>query len=259
MDYSFKPVAHIRNNCQEFYQVPYQVGVLPEMESVIEFEQGCNYEAALRDLEGFQRIWVIFVFDKAKTWKPLIQPPRGEKKVGVFACRSPHRPNPVGISAVELLKVEGRKIYIKNHDLLDGTPVLDIKPYIPEVDSYESSAVGWLSDVHETRPYELQIKDEIQQKLDFLKTVCGYDLLSLAEVNLRTSPLPRSNNRIKMISENKYEMAVKTWRIYYSLSEECVELNVLKSGYDLATLNGDKKSKWDDVWIHQKFQQKFGE
>ncbi|MCH2204831.1 MAG: tRNA (N6-threonylcarbamoyladenosine(37)-N6)-methyltransferase TrmO [Lentisphaerales bacterium] len=259
MEYSFKPVAYIRNDCREFYQVPYQVGILPEMTSVVEFENGCNYEAALKDLEGFQRIWIVFVFDKANTWKPLIQPPRGNKKVGVFACRSPHRPNPVGISAVELLKVEGRKLWIKNHDLLDGTPILDIKPYIPEVDSYENSEMGWLSEVEATVPYELQPSEKVRERLQFLKDSCGYDLLGLAEVNLRTSPLPRPNNRIKQQSDGSYKMAMKTWRLIYQITDRKLFLNEVKSGYDQETLSGEKKSRWDDVWMHQKFLEEFGE
>lgn len=259
MEYNFEPVAYIRNDYQEFYQVPYQVGILPEMTSLIEFEKGCNYEAALKDLEGFQRVWIVFVFDKAKTWKPIIQPPRGDKKIGVFACRSPHRPNPVGISAVELLKVDGRKLWIKNHDLLDGTPVLDIKPYIPEVDSYEDSKMGWLSEVEPTVPYTLSITEGVTHKLNFLKTVCGYDLLGLAEVNLRTSPLPRSNNRIKALEGNYYIMAMKTWRLIYEITEQSITLKEIKSGYDQQTISGEKKSRWDDVWIHQKFLEEFGE
>lgn len=259
MEFTFQPIAYIRNESQEFYQVPYQVGILPEMTSVIEFESGQNFEAALSDLEGFDRIWVVFIFDKSITWKPKIQPPRGDKKVGVFASRSPHRPNPIGLSAVELVKIEGLKLYIRNHDFLDGTPVLDLKPYIPEVDCYPNSSNGWLSDIENTICYDLEILDEVQHKFDFLRDECGYDLFSLAEVNLRTNPLPRSNNRIKMVGDSLYTMAVKTWRLTYALEDNFIKLTRVSSGYDIDTIEGRTQSKWDDVWIHKRFLERFGE
>ncbi len=125
---SCTPIGFIRNNRQELYQVPYQIGLLNNMTSVIELEKGHNYEEALADLENFERLWVIFHFHKATSWKPKITPPRGNEKKGLFATRSPHRPNPIGISAVKLIKIDGLKIYIEDHDFIDGTPVLDIKP-----------------------------------------------------------------------------------------------------------------------------------
>ena len=249
-------MAYIRNQCSEFYQVPYQVGVLPEMTSIIEFEKGLNFEVALGDLEGFERIWVIFVFDKVKSWKPMIQPPRGDRKVGVFSCRSPHRPNPIGMSAVELVKIEGCRLFIRNHDFLDGTPVLDIKPYIPEVDSYENSKLGWLGAVSETRAYELVFNERVKREINFLANN-NYDLLSLAEVNLRINPLPKPNNRVKCIDDSLYVLAVKTWRVLYRLEESKVLVENVISGYDEDTLLGKKSSKWDDVWLHRKFKNEF--
>ena len=104
-----------------------------------------NFEAALEDLSGFERIWVIFKFHLNETWNPKVSPPvisPAGRKVGVFASRSPHRPNPIGMSCVELTGVEKRRIYIRNFDMLDGTPVFDIKPYIPAVDAFPGSAAG---------------------------------------------------------------------------------------------------------------------
>jgi tRNA (adenine37-N6)-methyltransferase len=257
MNFSFEPVAYVRNDSAEFYQVPYQVGVLPEMRSIIEFERGQNFEMALKDLDGFERVWIVFVFDRAKNWKPIIQPPRGDKKVGVFASRSPHRPNAIGISAVELERIDGLKLYIKNHDFLDGTPVLDVKPYIPGVDSYDNSAIGWLSSVEPLLSYELVYSETVNEQLAFLRNKHEFDIMDLAEVNIKTSPFPRSNNRIKHLDENLYIMSVKTWRLLYRIEEQSILIEEVKSGYDQATLSGEKKSKWDDVWLHQKFVERF--
>ncbi|MCM8530648.1 MAG: tRNA (N6-threonylcarbamoyladenosine(37)-N6)-methyltransferase TrmO [Lentisphaeraceae bacterium] len=251
MNFQFSSIGQVKNNCQEFYQVPHQVGILPEMTSVIELTQGENFEMALKDLEGFEKIWVLFVFDRVNHWKPLVQPPRGEKKVGVFACRSPHRPNPIGISAVDLVKIEGRKVFIRNHDFLDGTPILDIKPYISEVDSY-SVASGWLDEVPQIVPYDLKLKDSVKDKLQFLLSE-ELDLFKLVEVSLKVFPFPKSNNRIKKVSESEFIFAVKTWRIFYTIEGTSVVISDIASGYDELTLSGKKESKWDDVWLHQKF------
>ncbi|MCM8534929.1 MAG: tRNA (N6-threonylcarbamoyladenosine(37)-N6)-methyltransferase TrmO [Lentisphaeraceae bacterium] len=251
MEFQFSAIGQVTNNCQEFYQVPHQVGILPEMTSVIELSQGENFEMALKDLEGFEKIWVVFVFDRVNHWKPLVQPPRGDKKVGVFACRSPHRPNPIGISAVDLVKVDGRKLHIRNHDLLDGTPVLDVKPYISEVDSY-NVASGWLDKVPKVETSDVELSDSAKDQLQFLLSK-GLDLYNLVEVSLKVFPFPKSNNRIKRISDNEYIFAVKTWRIFYTLVDKSVVISDIASGYDDDTLAGKKESKWDDVWLHQEY------
>jgi tRNA-Thr(GGU) m(6)t(6)A37 methyltransferase TsaA len=103
-------------------------------------ERNRNFEQALKDLEGFERIWVIYLFHLNDSWKPMVTPPRNKgKKVGVFASRSPHRPNGIGLSCVTLNRIEGLNIYISNSDILDGSPVLDIKPYLPWSDSFPDS------------------------------------------------------------------------------------------------------------------------
>ena len=104
-------------------------------------------EAALQDLVGFERIWVVFVFDRSEGWKALVKPPRGGPKRGVLATRSPHRPNAIGLSAVELVAVEERCLRVCGVDLLDGTPILDIKPYVPYADAFPASCAGWIDAV----------------------------------------------------------------------------------------------------------------
>ena len=105
--FEFFPIAYVRNDRKELYQVPFQTGLINDFDAVIEFEKNQNYEEALKDLQGMERIWVIFAFHKAKNWKPKILPPRGDQKRGLFASRSPHRPNPIGMSAVRLKKIDG--------------------------------------------------------------------------------------------------------------------------------------------------------
>ncbi|MDX8408490.1 MAG: tRNA (N6-threonylcarbamoyladenosine(37)-N6)-methyltransferase TrmO [Mariprofundales bacterium] len=111
------------------------IALLPEM------------KLAVRDLEHFSHIWIIYWLHLNQGWNPLVRPPgRGDKKRGVLATRGPHRPNPIGLSAVRLLAIEENLLTIDAGDLLDGTPVLDIKPYLPYADRIEDANSGWLEE-----------------------------------------------------------------------------------------------------------------
>ena len=104
---------------------------------------------ALRDLEGFDRIWLVTYLHLNPKWGPLVRPPRGGRRRGVLATRSPHHPNPIGLSAVSLDRIEGTTLYVRGLDLIDGTPVLDIKPYVPYCDAFPDSAAGWVDSLDE--------------------------------------------------------------------------------------------------------------
>lgn len=103
---------------------------------------------SLRDLEGFDRVWLLSWFHlNGSGARPLVRPPRGGDKRGLFSTRSPHRPNPIGLSAVRLLAVEGRSLRVAELDLIHGTPILDIKPYVPDFDAFPTASRGWLDEV----------------------------------------------------------------------------------------------------------------
>ncbi len=103
-----------------------------------------KYTAALSDIEGFERIWLLVLLDQAKPWSPKVVPYRDTMERGVFATRAPARPNPIGLSVVEVVSVEPPKVVVRGVDLLDGTPILDLKPYVPAFDAYPNSRAGWL-------------------------------------------------------------------------------------------------------------------
>jgi len=109
-----------------------------------------RYAAGLRNLEGFDRIWLIFWFDRSPRGRLLVRPPIGDAERGVFATRSPARPNPIGLSCVRLLKVEGNVLHVSDVDMLDGTPLLDIKPYQPS-DRYAGARFGWMDGIKTPR------------------------------------------------------------------------------------------------------------
>lgn len=148
-----KIIARIRTPFGEKFGVPRQSGLVPTAGRVV-FEPEYRNADALRGIEGFSHLWLVWVFDRAArdTWSPTVRPPRlgGNERMGVFATRSPFRPNPIGLSCVELTAVEwdtpeGAVLHVQGADLVDGTPILDIKPYLPYCDA-KSHARGGFTD-----------------------------------------------------------------------------------------------------------------
>ncbi len=151
--FTFRPIGFVRSPYARRIDAPHQPPVVAgtatgdAAEAILELDPSVP-EAALQGLEGFSRIWLIFVFHRSEGWTPQVKPPRGPRiKRGVLATRSPHRPNAIGLSAVELIAVEGRCLRLRGVDLLDGTPVLDLKPYVPYADAFPDSLAGWIDDV----------------------------------------------------------------------------------------------------------------
>ena len=151
--YLFQPIGFIRSPYLQRIDAPHQATVAPgeeaPREATLELDPSLP-EETLRDLEGFAYLWLIFVLHRSEGWAPTVRPPRGPRvKRGVFATRSPHRPNPIGLSAVELVRIEGRTLHLRGVDLLDGTPVLDLKPYVPYADAFPGARAGWIDAVDE--------------------------------------------------------------------------------------------------------------
>ncbi|WP_426700963.1 tRNA (N6-threonylcarbamoyladenosine(37)-N6)-methyltransferase TrmO [Rhodanobacter sp. Col0626] len=150
------PIAFVRSPYARRIDAPHQSTVVAgtetqaAAEAVIEFVEGLP-AAAFRDLAGFERIWLVFVFHRSEGWKAEVKPPRGGGKRSVLATRSPHRPNAIGLSAVELVAVEAHALRVRGIDLLDGTPILDIKPYVPYADAFPASRAGWIDAIDATQ------------------------------------------------------------------------------------------------------------
>lgn len=160
-----RPIAKIYTDFGEKFGVPRQSGRVEEAFGKIVFEPEYRRKEALRGMEGFSHLWLIFDFSKAhrQTWSPTVRPPRlgGNTRVGVFASRSPFRPNPLGLSCVKLLSVGddpeyGGVLFVGGVDLIDGTPIFDIKPYIPYADC-RPNAVGGYADAE--KDHRLTVSD----------------------------------------------------------------------------------------------------
>ena len=147
---TLRPVARIRSDFPEKFGIPRQSGILPELTSRVVFEPAFRIPEMLRGIEGYDYLWLIWAFSESgRRWSPTVRPPRlgGNARMGVFATRSPFRPNPLGLSSVRLLGVEdspeGKTLRIAGADLMDGTPILDIKPYLPFTDSHPDAKGGF--------------------------------------------------------------------------------------------------------------------
>ena len=145
-------IAHIRSDFSTKFGIPRQSGLVEELEAAVVFEPEYRNEAALRGLEGFSHLWLIWEFSQAKreSWSPTVRPPRlgGNRRLGIFATRSPFRPNPIGLSCVRLLGVDlhtpdGPVIRVAGADLMDGTPIYDVKPYLPYADCKPEALGGF--------------------------------------------------------------------------------------------------------------------
>ena len=172
-EFSMKVIARIHSDFSTKFGVPRQSGLVDELEATIIFEPEYRNSDALRGLDGFSHLWLVWVFDQAvrKDWSPTVRPPRlgGNQRMGVFATRSPFRPNPVALSSVKLAGIEqtaehGTVLKIRGADLMDGTPILDIKPYIPYADSHPD-AIGGFASAPAGETLEVAIPPELLERI----------------------------------------------------------------------------------------------
>ncbi len=168
-NYSMEVIAHIHSQFPTKFGIPRQSGLVPELEAEIRFTPPYRNASALRGLEGFSHVWLLWVFDQVlrENWSPTVRPPRlgGNQRMGVFATRSPFRPNPIGLSCVALAGIEantpdGPILRVLGADLMDGTPILDIKPYLPYADCRPDAAGGFAA-----APPEAALEVEIPEAL----------------------------------------------------------------------------------------------
>lgn len=184
-----KIIAHIRTDFTTKFGVPRQAGLIDALEGRIVFEPEYRVAEALRGLDGFSHIWLIWDFSEAHRdeWSPTVRPPRlgGNQRMGVFATRSPFRPNPIGLSSVEISRIdlhspEGPVIYIKGADLMDGTPIYDIKPYLAFTDSHPDARGGFTDVTRQQTELNVVIPDSVAsrfsaEKLTALRAVLAHD------------------------------------------------------------------------------------
>jgi tRNA-Thr(GGU) m(6)t(6)A37 methyltransferase TsaA len=153
--FSLTPIGWVSSPYRRRFGTPQQASAIDsDSEAVLELDPELIPEQALCDLAGVERLWVLSFLHRSGTWGPSVRPPRGARvRRSLFATRSPDRPNPIGLSVVKLVRIEGTKLHVRGVDLLDGTPILDLKPYIPYADAFPDARAGWIDEIS---PDELQ-------------------------------------------------------------------------------------------------------
>lgn len=183
---TMKIIARIRSDFPEKFGIPRQAGLVPELVSKIVFEPEFRDPNALRGIEEWTHLWLIWQFSEAirDEWSPTVRPPRlgGNERVGVFATRSPFRPNPIGLSSVRLEKVAaedglGTVLYVSGADLMDGTPIYDIKPYLAYTDSHPDASGSFASEVF-GHSLEVDFPEELLCRLPEDKRAAAIGMLS---------------------------------------------------------------------------------
>ena len=257
-----RPIGIMRTAMRYKFDAPHQPDGTAEREGRVELLPGLGLEEAIGDLVGFSRIWIVWWFHRNTRWRARVLPPRGPaQRRGVFATRSPHRPNPIGITAVPLLKVEGLTLYVGSNDLIDGTPILDIKPYLPAVDAHPDESTGWLAEIDAefSKPrYQVLVKPVAEEQSEWLRVAGGVDFVTRAIELLGLDPSPHRTRRIRRIADGGSMMACGGWRVYFSVEGETVFIDRLASGYpDRILLDSERYPLVLDRVIHLEFRAKW--
>ena len=223
-DLLMKCIARIRSDFPTKFGVPRQSGLVDALEALVVFEPEFRNPDALRGLDGFSHIWLIWQFSQAvrKTWSPTVRPPRlgGNARLGVFATRSPFRPNPIGLSCVRLLGVEeqpglGPVLRVAGADLVDGTPIFDIKPYLPHIDA-RPEARGGFSETAAVHRLRVDFPDGLLRKLPL-------ELREGAVQMLSQDPRPGYQRS----SERVYGVTFGGYNICFQVKDDCLTVTDL--------------------------------
>ena len=232
-NFSFSPIARISSCYKEKFSIPRQPGLVTAATAELVFLPPFASAEIVRGLDGFSHIWVIFAFHAVPLdqWKPTVRPPRlgGNKRMGVFATRSTHRPNPIGMSVVNLLDIKTEsgdvKLILGGCDLLNGTPVLDIKPYIPYADSIVDATSGFAPTTPEAK-MSVALSDIAKEACDIASQRLNVDIKLFIEQLLSLDPRP--SYQIGQFGERVYAAHVYDfdlrWRYVDAAQIEVIDL-----------------------------------
>ena len=246
------------------FDAPHQPENSVSNQSIIELYPNRRLEAGLRDLEGFARIWLIWWFHRNSNWRPLVIPPRGPgKRRGVFATRSPYRPSPIGITSVPLISISGRQIVIGNTDLLDQTPILDIKPYISSIDSFSDQKQGWLEEVElelsAPPTFHVEFSELASEQIEWLRKGWQIDFISKVVTILERSPKRSRSNRVTSPKNGIQRLSSGGWRVFFKVDGNQVLIIRISSGYPLDLLKQPGYEIINDWEAQLLFVEKWGE
>ena len=204
---------------------------------------------------------MLFWFDRNEGWRPKVLPPRSRSgRKGVFATRSPHRPNPLGLSAVRLERVDGLTLHLSDVDMLDGTPVLDIKPYVAYTDAIADAGSGWLAGGDAPRDpipaFDVHWDAAAVERAEWIEARTGLNLRERATATLALGPEPHPYRRIRR-EQSGFTLCVKDWRLRFSVEQREVRVASIESGVRKALLvrgGGDSA----ELALHRESYARFG-
>ncbi len=240
---SIQPIGYVRSPKQVKFQARHQPSETEAETSVLELVPGQGYELAVRDLEGFSRIWLVWWFHRNATWRPLVLPPRGPaQRRGVFATRSPHRPNPLGLTPVQLVAIKKGRLVLGPCDLVDGTPVFDIKPYIPAYDAFPEAMAGWHDAVdaalRESPRFAVELSALATEQAEWLNQEWDIDFRPRMTELLARDPSPHRSRRIRRRGNGaRWEIGCGAWRGFFRVEGTVVTVLCLDAAYPPRFLN----------------------
>lgn len=258
--FTFKAIGRVRSPFRDKASAPRQASEARDARGVVELWPGL--EDAVDSLASFSHIWLVFVFHEAGARSALkVLPPRSQQKRGVFATRSPHRPNPIGLSVVRLLAVRGLELDVVGLDLIDGTPLLDIKPYLPYADALPDATSGWVAEPADPGPrWEVSWEPGASEQVRFLEEATGLELRKTVTTLLATGPEPRAYRRIRRDGDG-LRLAYKSWRFWFAIEGQLVRIANVGSGYrakELVSGAGPEVAEGLDApALHRRFLERF--
>jgi len=240
------PIGFVLSSHASKVDAPRQPRAAAGTPARIELLPGRNFEHALEDLARWELIWVLFWFHQSQGWRPKVLPPRSTTgRKGVFATRSPHRPNAIGMSVVRLERVDGLTLHIRDADMLDGTPVLDLKPYIAYTDAHPRAGNGWLEDQGQAgsdmqpsdplRAYVVDFEPLAAEQAEWIETYTGLAIGERIRSTLLMGPAPHPYRRIRPMGDGM-QLSVKEWRVRFTVHARHVRVLEVFSGFRASQL-----------------------
>lgn len=216
MELTYKAIGVLNCENDKSYGAPRQAVLAKKSKGVIRLKSPITKDCII-DLQDFDRVWLIYDFHHNKSWKPKVRPPRySQIKRSVLATRSPYRPNSIGLSCVKLDKIENLQIFISEHDLLDGTPILDIKPYLSYADSFPEASLGWIQGEEQ---FTVEFSDIAFEKIKWLNEHLPFDVEDTVRSQLEYEPYCRKAKRVKKLS-NHFVYSLQSWRLPFLIEEK---------------------------------------
>lgn len=233
-DAVFSPIGVVRTPFTERREAPRQPYAAAEAPGTIELLPDRRYEDALRDLDQWTHLWLVYWFHLNSHWRPTVLPPRSRQgRRGVFATRAPHRPNPIGLSVLRIVRVEGLRVEVLGVDMIDGSPVLDIKPYVPFADAVPTAGSGWIAADPEPA-WTVTWSDESLLQLAWLaaRDVALREPITTA---LALGPQAHAYRRIRRDGPRGI-LSLKEWRVAFAVEGHALRVERIDSGYRPAQL-----------------------